>query len=203
MVDMSDNLQTEISSETTALRMLVTIYLDDMTIKLVANTPNNIIFAGIEYTSAQIERSEIESNSDGSSETINLKLSNNNRTWAIYLAQNGNILGNRRCLVQEISESYLEDEDDVITIFDGVINNVSMTSNDFSIDVVRSLGTYEGQSPLMTYNSNCQWSKFKDVRCGYVGSETVCDRTLTRCKGLSNVLNYGGHPSIVEQMLLR
>lgn len=38
--------------------------------------------------------------------------------------------------------------------------------------------------------------KFKDVFCGYVGVETICNRSLARCRELSNSSHFGGFPSI-------
>lgn len=38
--------------------------------------------------------------------------------------------------------------------------------------------------------------KFKDVFCGYTGAETICDRSLSRCRALNNAARYGGFPSI-------
>jgi len=39
--------------------------------------------------------------------------------------------------------------------------------------------------------NTCRFS-FKDERCGYSGSETVCDRTFARCTELNNLERYGG-----------
>ena len=33
---------------------------------------------------------------------------------------------------------------------------------------------------------------FKDEFCAYAGGETVCDKTLTRCRALNNSARYGG-----------
>jgi len=37
---------------------------------------------------------------------------------------------------------------------------------------------------------------FKDAWCKYVGGETICDKTLTRCRALSNSVNFGGFPGV-------
>jgi PKD repeat protein len=44
---------------------------------------------------------------------------------------------------------------------------------------------------------------FKDSRCGYVGGETACDKTLARCKALNNVANFAGFPTITSQMVIK
>lgn len=41
------------------------------------------------------------------------------------------------------------------------------------------------------YADFCQW-KFKSLQCGYSGVETSCDKSLTRCRQLSNSPRFGG-----------
>lgn len=41
----------------------------------------------------------------------------------------------------------------------------------------------------------CRYKRFKtDARCGYVGVETTCDRTLTQCRAYGNSDRFGGAP---------
>lgn len=44
--------------------------------------------------------------------------------------------------------------------------------------------------------NRCRYAAFKDTRCGYTGGETVCNRTLSRCRELSNSSRFGGFPGI-------
>jgi phage-related protein len=37
---------------------------------------------------------------------------------------------------------------------------------------------------------------FKDAWCKYASGETLCDKTLTRCRALSNSINFGGFPGV-------
>lgn len=37
---------------------------------------------------------------------------------------------------------------------------------------------------------------FKSTKCGYVGAESSCDKTLVRCRELSNSPRFGGFPTI-------
>ena len=41
----------------------------------------------------------------------------------------------------------------------------------------------------------CYW-KFKGIECGYAGADTVCDKTITRCKSLGNSPRFGGFPGV-------
>lgn len=38
--------------------------------------------------------------------------------------------------------------------------------------------------------------KFKDARCGYAGSGTVCNKTLDACRTYGNSVRYGGFPGV-------
>lgn len=198
--DITENLLNESQSEETQFRMLVTIYLDDITFYLCANDTENIVFAGQEYESVEIKRSEVQTSLDGSLEKITLTLSNADLIIASYVAINGNKINNRRCLIQEVSLAYLDNSADAITVFDGVMNNLQMDISTYTVDVQRTLGSFQSLSPVMTYSPLCQYKQFGDERCRYNGPATNCDRTFARCKELGNQLRYGGHISITEQM---
>lgn len=86
--------------------------------------------------------------------------------------------------------------DDPILLIEGKVNNIKLNQTVFTFDIERSMGGFQANTPNTTYDVNCQW-KFKDVRCGYTGAETKCDKSLIRCKALSNVENFGGYPAIV------
>lgn len=86
--------------------------------------------------------------------------------------------------------------DEPIEIISGKISNIKGDGKTFSFDIVNDLGNYSTVSPRITYDVSCPWI-FKDsTYCKYSGSETVCNKTMSRCKELSNVLNFGGFPNI-------
>lgn len=45
------------------------------------------------------------------------------------------------------------------------------------------------------YSDFCQW-KFKSLQCGYTGTQTTCDKTLTRCRQLNNSARFGGFAGV-------
>jgi phage-related protein len=205
---LSTNLQTASEAEQNQFRMLVTIYLDDQTIFLCANDTGNIVFpasGGNTYDAVNIERTEIKTTLIGQSaeERVTITLSDVDAAIASYVAIYGNTFHNRRCVIQEVDLDYLTNPEDVITIFDGVVDKLRFTVGTYQIDVVRQLNSYTQIIPYMTYAPMCQWKKFKDEKCGYVGAATTCDRTLAQCQGYENEENFGGHPSIPDQMVIR
>ncbi len=202
--ELSENLQFDIASDEIQMRMLVTIFLDDITFYLCANETGNITFAGQEYTAVNIKRASIPNSAQGNSsdERIQLTLADPSATVAQYVMANGNKLNNRKCLIQEVSLSHLDNPADIVTVFDGVMDHLRLGMGYYIVDVIRSIGTYNFKTPYMTYNPTCQWKKLGDIRCGYAGGETHCDRTVTRCKELNNIENFGGHPSIPAEMVI-
>lgn len=203
----SDNLLAASLASENQFRMLITIFLDDMTIFLCANDTGNIVFpstGGNTYEAVNISRSEIKTVTGTSSEErVTLTLSDPDTAVASYVAISGNKFHNKRCLIQEVSLDYLDDPADIITVFDGVMDNLKFTIGTYQIDVIRNIGSYTQTSPFMTYSPMCQWKKFKDSRCGYTGGGVTCDRTLTQCQAYGNEVNFGGHPSVPDQMVIR
>lgn len=206
--DLSDNLVAASQAEENNFRMLVTIYLDDQTIYLCANDTGNITFpadGGNVYEAVNIDRTEIQTTMNGQAteERVTLTLSDIDANIASYVAVYGNKIHNRRCVIQEIDINFLENPNDIVTVFDGVMDKLRFKIGTYQVDIVRQLGTYAQETPYMTYSPMCQWKKFKDEKCGYTGSGTQCDRTLTQCQAYGNVLNFGGHPSIPDEMTIR
>ena len=206
--ELSDNLLNASQAEENQFRMLVTLFLDDQTIYLCANDTGNITFpadGGNVYEAVNVERGDIETTMTGQAaeERVTLTLSDINAEIAAYVAVYGNKIHNRRCLIQEVDLDYLDDENDVITVFDGVMDKLRFKIGTYQVDVIRQLGTYTSETPYLTYGPTCQWKKFKDAKCGYTGSGTSCDRTLTQCQAYGNELNFGGHPSIPDEMTIR
>lgn len=204
--DIPEILQTAIEQEELSTRMLVTLYLDDYTYRFVANDTDKVMADtdgdGLkeEFIPAQIERSEIESAMDGKSEKLTLTLSNKWQEWAAIMAHIGNKINLRKCRIHEYFPDY--PDEDPVEIFSGLMNSPKMNVGAFVIDIIRSMGDYKSDSPNMTYDPNCQWM-FKDGRCLYGGGESYCDKTLTRCLQLGNVENFGGHPSVPREMVIK
>lgn len=44
--------------------------------------------------------------------------------------------------------------------------------------------------------NRCRYKQFKNTRCGYTGTATTCNRTLTRCRELGNSDRFGGFPGV-------
>jgi hypothetical protein len=103
-------------------------------------------------------------------------------------------------------QKYLDDVfvmEDPIHLFQGKINKVKLAHHGIlEFQVERILGGYATQSPNSTYDVNCYYI-FKDSRCQYAGAGSSCDKTLSACQGYSNVIRFGGYPSIPKEQVIK
>lgn len=78
--------------------------------------------------------------------------------------------------------------------------SVDTTWATFTLGVINPYSITVGQRMLRT---GCRFTGvlysvngFKGPRCKYSGSQTECNKTLTRCRELSNSQNFGGFPGL-------
>ncbi|HSA06141.1 MAG TPA: hypothetical protein P5556_03070 [Candidatus Gastranaerophilales bacterium] len=229
---LSASQKTEITKNAVKTRILLTITLNNIAndvIRIIENdTLTSFEHGGNTYIAAMVKRGSLDSRIEGGPQKVNIKISNINQAYSNIIANQGDVLTNSRCIVEEIifydnqdlllfenndniifeDNNYLLLElfdlvlDNAINIFEGFVNNVQLTEKEFTFDVERILGGYSTYSPNTTYDVNCQW-KFKDSRCQYSGEQTTCDKTLTSCKARSNETRFGGYPSIPGELVIR
>ena len=222
----------EVAKSQVKSRTLLTLTLNneaqDVVLILENDTLSSFVYNGETYPAAMVQRGKIESAMEGGCQSCNIKISNINQAYSQIIANQGDVLTNSRCSIDEVIfydekdnlllesgyELLLENSDSVffekvnsvisnaVNIFEGYVNNVVLTETTFSFDVERVLGGYSTQSPNTTYDVNCQWG-FKDERCQYSGEETTCDKTLTACQARNNETRFGGYPSIPAQLVIK
>ena len=182
------------------------------------------------FIAGAVKRSDVDTQMEGSIESCNITISNINQDISSIIVNEGDVLTGSVCVIEEaiylstdacelVDEQYFTnilaedgtailDEtddsiiDDAVEIFRGKINNIHLNAREFTFDVQRNLGGYDYEAPKTSYDASCQWI-FKDERCLYSGAETSCDKTMTRCKQLSNVVRFGGYPAIPTEMSRR
>ncbi len=191
--------QEEIKKATLKTRTLITIALDDDYFRILANdTLKNITISDKIYYSRMVNTSAIETSLDGTTDNMIISVSDIAQEFAGLISNNGDVLTNKECKVEEII--FNGDTSEIIgnpvLLFKGKINKIQLTAKTFVFTVQRTLNNYSSLSPNMVFDINCQW-RFKDTRCNYSGDITKCDKTLKTCKSLENVANFGGYPSVV------
>jgi len=229
---LNNDQQTAVAKNEVKTRILLTITLNNEAQDVIKILENDVLtsfeYNGDTYLAAMIKRGNIESRIEGGPQKCNIKISNINRDYSNIIANQGDVLTNSRCVIEEVifyqdkdlilmensSELLLENEnnflleafdlviDNPVNIFEGFVNNVQLTETVFSFDVERVLGGYSTVSPNTTYDVNCQWA-FKDARCQYSGTEITCDKTFTACQARSNEIRFGGYPSIPSELVIK
>lgn len=163
------------------------------TIYLVNNS-ENITFNGNEYIAFPFELGEL-STAKGEVPQFSLKIDNTTRAingimlaYNDYIKTNG-IDGNKVIATVYVVNTIDLSEEIIATKFELV-----------SWDITSQIATFKyGASnpftkeypPRKLYSDFCGF-KFKDSNCKYSGSATTCDKTLARCRALSNSINFGG-----------
>lgn len=197
--NLTTNQKTEIAKSALKTRLLVTISLDSGPYRILANdSAATLLINPNTYYARFVKMSNIATSLDGTVEKTTISLSDISQEFAGLIANNGDVLTNKECKVEEVifSGDTTTIIDNPVLLFDGVINNVQLTAKAIVFSVERILNNHSSLSPNMTFDVNCQFG-FKDSRCGYTGATTKCDKTLKTCQSLSNVRNFGGYPSVV------
>ncbi len=204
---LNNDQKSQIAENEVKTRILLTMILNNSEQEVLRIIENDTLtyfeYNGDTYLAAMVKRSSVESRIEGGPQSINIKISNINQAYTSIIANQGDVLTNSRCIIEEV---IFDDDnliiDNAINIFEGFINNVQLTETVFSFDVERILGGYSTFSPNTTYDINCQW-RFKDSRCQYSGEETTCDKTLSACQARNNSTRFGGYPSIPSELVIK
>lgn len=81
-------------------------------------------------------------------------------------------------------------------------NLILTTSNLNHLEVsftVSARDLFRARTPQTRMFPNSCRFKFKSQLCGYIGSQTECNKTLSRCRQLLNSNRFGGFPAIGNQ----
>lgn len=159
----------------------------------------NITFNGNTYQAFDFNIEDLSQGGKGELPTWVIKVDNSTRileqyilNYDLYLKNNG-IAGNYiECIIRvlntnDLSEAVLEEYFEL---------NQPMTDSRFATFNLSASSPFRMQYPQRRIFQNmCQW-KFKDDRCAYSGSETVCNKSLTRCIQLSNSSRFGAFTGV-------
>lgn len=154
----------------------------------------NVTFNGTEYIAFNFDFSELTSGK-GEVPSFTLNLDNISRAvtnmmiqYDIYLKQNG-IDGNKVYAtifcINTIDGSLASEE------WKFELTSWDITTSTASFKLGASSPFTKEYPPRKMYANFCGF-KFKSARCGYTGTETTCDKTLTRCRQLNNSVRFGG-----------
>jgi len=127
---------------------------------------------------------------------VNLRVSNISRAIQSYIEQyDGGI--DSTVILRVVHADHLSgaEADTVMCRLDFTVTSCVANSK----EVVFGLGAsnpWMRRVPKNRVRKNfCRW-KFKSTECGYSGGESACDKSLTRCRALTNSPRFGGFPGV-------
>ena len=166
----------------------------------------SLTYGGETYLGAPLEVGQLKKSDETEVSKVNVSVSNVNQGISAIIGNSGDIITGCDCYLYQVflNTSTFSLVSGVDTpLFAGRANNLVMNEQSASMDIETTLGGFDKSAPVMSYGVSCQWSAFKDERCGYTGDQTSCDRTLTTCKRYGNLENFSGFPSLPCQQVIK
>ncbi len=80
-------------------------------------------------------------------------------------------------------------------VFRGYVTSVAASQGNIQFEVSERYHDWSRPLNKREFSKVCNFV-FKGTRCGYVGQETFCDKTLPACQGYGNETNFGGFPEL-------
>lgn len=166
---------------------------------LLTNHDADVVFDGDTYTHFPVIHESVGDNSAGEIDQVNVRMANVSRLIQSYLETYD--WRGKKVIITAVFLDALDDADNALT-HTFYIDNYTADEKDVNIVLTTKFDVLDVQLPLGSYNRNhCRW-KFKSTECGYVGSETVCNKTKQDCRdNKSNITRFGGFPSIPQRRL--
>jgi len=179
---------------TGAWLILMEITFDGPTTVRVCSNTANIVWptGGDTYTAFPFELEEVGDSAKGERPKVTVRLGNASRVMEQYMeAGNGGI--DAEVTLRVVHSAHLNLTDPEIELTYRVID--ARADSKWAHFTLGSVGPFDRRWPRnRVFKNFCRYKVFKGTRCGYAGAETVCDRTLTRCRELGNSDRFGGAP---------
>lgn len=166
---------------------------------LMAAHDEDVEFNSETYSKFPITHDSIPDNGRGEIDTVNVRVSNVSRLIQAYL-ELYDFRGKKVTITQVFLDQLADADAKISYIF--YIDNYKASDQDVEFQLTSRFDVIDVMLPLGAYNRNyCRW-KFKSTECGYVGAESVCNKTKQDCRdNKNNVQRYGGFPSIPQRRL--
>ena len=172
--------------------VLLELSLEGTTIRVVRNT-EDVTWNGYTWTAFPFALDETGETSRGEVPQLALRISNVSRVMQSYFEGSGGAVGSQ-VIVRVVHADHLDlTTAEVEEVFEVVESRAD------AVWVTLMLGL---RNPMMLrfprhrfLRTHCRW-KFRGTECGYTGSETMCDRTLTACQARGNTARFGGFPNL-------
>jgi phage-related protein len=155
----------------------------------------NVVWNGHTWLAAPFELGDINETKESELPSIDLSFYDIERVLTPLLPQYAGGVGSevwiRIVNTNTLSETVALREEcfDIMEVTVDAINKVTLKLG------AENLSNY--RSPANRFlKSHCRYKDFKGSLCGYVGAQTSCNRSFTRCQELSNTARFGGFPGV-------
>jgi len=169
---------------------------DTPTVRLVDNT-EDVTWDSETWLHFPFELDEIPETSVSEIPQWSIKISNATRVierylqeYDLYLKTNGIDGNDITCTIRVINTNDLANTEPIIAI-NGLLQQAT-TNPQWATFKFSAKNPYNKQFPPRKIFKNFCGFKFKDSSCGYTGTGTVCDKTLTTCRAYTNSHRFGG-----------
>ena len=181
--------------------VLLKIEIPNNDIIYITNNGEDIDWNEQTWITFPFDISELNETSAGEVPQWTIKLDNRSRIMDNYINQYDNYLklhgidGNEvKCTCYIVNTKDLENTDPIKEVF-FELSQPTTNANEATF-LLNADSPFNYSTPRRRYVKQfCYW-KFKGVECGYSGSATNCDKSLTNCKVLNNSARFGGFPSV-------
>ena len=158
-----------------------------------AEYDSDVVYNGATYYKLPITHDYVGENTQGTIDAIEVTVSNVSREIQAYLE-----LYEFRNKKVEITIVWANQLSDAAAFLKDTyyIDSIDATEQGVQFTLTSKFDVMVMTIPNRKYSRNyCSW-KFKSAQCGYAGSGTSCNKTFQQCEVYSNILRYGGFPSI-------
>lgn len=153
----------------------------------------DVTYDGITYSKFPIKHEFITENTQNQIDSVTLSIANVSRLIEAYLV-NYDLRGKRVDIVQVWADKLDDTDANIPSSY--YIDTYTATEETVTFTLTGKFDLLDVPLPGRTCLRNyCSW-RFKSSECGYAGAETLCNKTLQKCRELSNQLRFGGFPSV-------
>lgn len=195
MKDVTQEFKQEIAKETNKPIYLYEVkdYDDNGASLYLTESVSNVTFNGHSYVAFPISHERVGDNSKGEVDTLKIKMGNVSRLIESYLHQYE--WRGKEVVISIVWLDKLDDTDNVATD-SFFIESYTSDQKSVEFNLSSKFSVMSTTIPTRCYSRTfCRW-KFKSSECGYSGAEVLCNKTLIRCRELSNQVRFGAFPSI-------
>lgn len=168
----------------------------------IVNNNEDITWKGFTWLKFPFELDEISQNANAETSQFQIKVGNVKNIIGQYIRQyDAYVKTNGFEAITVVL--YIVNSKDLANINPVYTTNLILTTSNLNhLEVsftVSARDLFRARTPQTRMFPNSCRFKFKSTLCGYIGSVTSCDKSLSRCRQLLNSKRYGGFPAIGNQ----